>query len=65
VGLFSRKQPEVIATGAEIDAAARQLQQGGSSTLADRLCDRAPERDRQSVAMAILNRCADYEPRED
>lgn len=65
MGLFSRKQTEVTATGAEIDAAARQLQQGGSSQLADQLCDRAPERDRKDVAMTILARCADYDPRED
>jgi hypothetical protein len=65
MALFRRKKTDVIATGAEIDAAARQLQQGGSSKLADRLCDRVPERDRKRVAMAILARAADYEPRED
>lgn len=62
MGLFRRSEPEVIATGAEVDAAARQLQQGNSDALASKLVDRAGPNDRQQVAMDILARAADYEP---
>ncbi|MFB7647150.1 hypothetical protein ACFC0S_16860 [Streptomyces sp. NPDC056084] len=63
MGLFSRKQPEIIATGAEIDAAARAIANNDSGP-ADRLCDRAGA-DSQRVAMAILARSVDYTPQED
>jgi Cdc6-like AAA superfamily ATPase len=60
VGLFNRKQPEVIATGAEIDAAAKALA-SGDDRLANQLCDRAGEH-RQRVAAAILAASIDHTP---
>ncbi|WP_318201053.1 hypothetical protein [Streptomyces sp. SCL15-4] len=63
MGLFSRKPaPTVIATGAEIDVAAKALA-AGNDTLANQLCDRAGS-DRQRVAMAILGRSLDYAPQD-
>lgn len=65
MGLFRRSQPsepDVLATGAEVDAAARQLQQGGSDALAQQLIARGDEADGQRIGMAILARAADYEP---
>jgi hypothetical protein len=63
MGLFNRKpKPEVIATAAEIDAAARALANDDSS-LADQLCDRAGEHSQQ-VAMAILTASVDYTPQD-
>jgi hypothetical protein len=65
MALFRRSQPEepeVLATAAEVDAAARQLQQGGSDQLAQQLIDRAGPDNEQRVGMAILSRAADYEP---
>ena len=59
--LFSRKSaPEVLATGAEIDAAARALA-NGDDTLANELCARAGA-DHQRVAMAILAANVDHTP---
>ena len=63
MGLFNRKSaPAVIATGAEIDAAAKALA-NDDSTLANQLCDRAGA-DSQRVAMAILARSVDYMPQD-
>lgn len=63
MGLFNRKTAQaVIATGAEIDAAARALANDDSS-LADKLCDRVGA-DSRSVAMAILARSVDYMPQD-
>ncbi|MGX1129909.1 hypothetical protein RKD49_002099 [Streptomyces glaucescens] len=61
MGLFNRKpKNQVIATEAEIDAAARAIARN-DSTLADKLCDRAGDHSQQ-VAMAILARSVDYTP---
>ena len=61
MGLFNRKTNQtVIATGAEIDAAARALA-NGDDTLANQLCARAGA-DHQRVAMAILAASIDYTP---
>lgn len=61
MGLFNRKPAQtVIATAAEIDAAARALARYDDS-LANQLCDRAGD-DSQRVAMAILARSVDYTP---
>ncbi|MEV8548333.1 hypothetical protein AB0L04_00560 [Streptomyces glaucescens] len=63
MGLFNRKtKPEVLATDAEIDAAAKALARNDSS-LADQLCDRAGQHSQQ-VAMAILTRSIDYTPQD-
>lgn len=65
MGLFRRSEPDesdVIATGAEVDAAARQLQQQDSDELAQRLIARAGPANERRVGMAILARAADYEP---
>lgn len=65
MGMFNRKPTPastVIATGAEIDAAAKALA-AGDDTLASQLCDRAGP-DRQRVAMAILGRSIDYAPQD-
>lgn len=61
MGLFNRKPaPTVIATGAEIDAAAKALANGDDS-LANHLCDRAGD-NHQRVAMAILAASVDHTP---
>ncbi|MEU3826466.1 hypothetical protein AB0F36_14275 [Streptomyces sp. NPDC029080] len=61
MGLFNRKSAQTaIATGAEIDAAAKALATG-EDTLANQLCDRAGA-DSRAVAMAILARSVDYAP---
>lgn len=63
MGMFNRKPTPastVIATGAEIDTAAKALA-AGDDTLATQLCDRAGP-DRQRVAMAILAASADHAP---
>lgn len=63
MGLFSRKSapaPTVVATAAEIDAAARALA-NDDGTLANKLCERAGS-DSQQVAMAIFARSVDYTP---
>ena len=63
MGLFSRKTaPTVIATAAEVDAAAKALA-NNDDTLANKLCDRAGK-DSKSVAMAILARSVDYTPQD-
>lgn len=63
MALFSRKtKTEVIATGAEIDAAGKALAKGDSS-LANQLCDRAGA-DHQRVAMAILAATVDHTPQD-
>ncbi|MFF5473346.1 hypothetical protein [Streptomyces achromogenes] len=65
MGLFNRKPaptPTVIATGAEIDAAAKALA-AGNHALANQLCDRAGP-DRQRVAMAILAASTDHTPQD-
>jgi len=63
MGLFNRKTaPTVIATDAEIDAAARGIARD-DDTLANQLCDRAGA-DSQRVAMAILARSVDYTPQD-
>lgn len=61
MGLFSRKtDTNVIATGAEIDAAGKALA-NGDSRLANQLCDRAGA-DSQRLAMAILAASVDHTP---
>jgi hypothetical protein len=63
MGLFNRKAAQtVIATDAEIDAAARAIARD-DDTLANQLCDRAGD-DSQRVAMAILARSVDYTPQD-
>ncbi|NEA52401.1 hypothetical protein [Streptomyces sp. SID10815] len=59
MGLFNRKPaPQIVATGAEIDAAGKALAQGDDS-LANQLCDRAGD-DSQRVALAILAASVDH-----
>ncbi|NED75365.1 hypothetical protein G3I51_24180 [Streptomyces sp. SID9944] len=61
MGLFNRKPasaPQIIATGAEIDAAGKALARGDDS-LANQLCDRAGD-DSQRVAMATLAASVDH-----
>lgn len=61
MGLFSRPaKQEVIASGAEIDAAGKALA-AGDDTLANQLCDRAGDNS-QSVAMAIMAATVDHTP---
>jgi hypothetical protein len=65
--IFRRNDSSQTPSAEEIDAAGRQLQQGGllgrgSSRRADKLIARAGD-DSQNVAFAILNAAADYEPR--
>lgn len=63
MGLFSRKtEPEVIATGAEIDAAGKALAAGDRS-VADDLCTRAGA-DSQRVAFAVLAASVDHTPQD-
>jgi hypothetical protein len=60
MGLFSRSKPEVIATGAEIDAAGKALANGDDGP-ANQLCDRAGKHSQQ-VAMAVLAASVDHTP---
>lgn len=54
--------PNIIATGAEIDEAARALARGDDGP-ANRLCERAGS-ESQRVAMAILAAVVDHTPPE-
>ncbi|MFI2764819.1 hypothetical protein ACH5A3_39320 [Streptomyces echinatus] len=63
MGLSSRKTaPTVMATAAEIDAAAKAIA-NNDDTLANQLCDRAGA-DSRRVAMAILAHSVDYTPQD-
>lgn len=63
MGLFNRKPAStVLATGAEIDAAAKALA-NGDDKLANQLCDRAGA-DHQRVAMAIMAASVDHTPQD-
>jgi hypothetical protein len=63
MGLFNRaSKANVIATGAEIDAAGKALAEG-DSTLADQLAARAGS-DSQRVALAVLAASVDHTPQD-
>lgn len=64
MGLFSRNTPPagVVATGQEIDKAAKALAKGNDRP-ANRLCKRAGD-DSQRVAMAILDATVDHTPQD-